>query len=108
MLEWAKQGVACGAGEILITSVDKEGTRKGFDVALVQAVTNAVSVPVIASGGMGTCDDLKEVAHVGGADAVAMADILHYKRIPLKEIRKFSGLHGIKVRSHEHEGSCCC
>ena len=81
VVEWAKRAVDLGAGEILLTSVDQEGTRKGFDIELTRAVSDAVRVPVIASGGMGTLEHLVEVVHDGHADAVAMADVLHYKRL---------------------------
>lgn len=87
-VEWAKRAVDLGAGEILLTSVDREGTRRGFDIALTRAVSDAVRVPVIASGGMGTLDHLVEVVREGHADAVAMADCLHYKRLSLPDIRK--------------------
>jgi cyclase len=100
VLEWAKRGVDLGAGEILLTSVDREGTRKGFDTALVRAVTSIVSVPVIASGGMGKPSDLLDVVLEGGADAVAMADILHYKRSHLGEIRSVAKLAGLGVRNY--------
>jgi len=98
VLEWAKQGVQLGAGEILLTSVDQEGTRSGFDCELVRAVSDAVSVPVIASGGMGGAPHLVEVVKQGHADAVAMADILHYNRAPLSEIRAAALAAGIDVR----------
>jgi cyclase len=101
VIEWAKQGVAMGAGEILLTSVDREGTRKGFDIALVKAVTAEVSVPVIASGGMGKPEDLLEVFCESGADAVAMADILHYKRAEIGEIRAVAAAAGLGVRHYE-------
>lgn len=87
-VDWAKRGVGLGAGEVMVTSVDREGTRKGFDVELVRQVSEAVPVPVIASGGMGTIEHLLDVVLKGKADAVAMADVLHYKRMSLKEIRK--------------------
>ena len=87
VIEWAKQAVSMGAGEILLTSIDREGTRKGFDVALVKAVSTEVNVPVIASGGMGKPEDLLLVVNEGAADAVAMADILHYKRAEIADIR---------------------
>ena len=99
VVEWVKQGVACGAGEVLLTSVDREGTRKGFDVALVKAVTSVVSVPVIASGGMGTTNDMLDVVKAGGADAVAMADALHYERITVNEVRAAARKGGLKVRN---------
>ncbi len=102
VVEWVKRGVNMGAGEILITSVDREGTRKGFDVALVKAVTSEVSVPVIASGGMGSPHDLLAVVNEGGADAVAMADILHYKRAEIGEIRLMAKEAGLGVRHYEY------
>ena len=97
-IEWAKRGVELGAGEILLTSVDREGTRKGFDVALTRAVSSAVPVPVIASGGMGKPEDLVAVVRDGGADAIAMADILHYARVPFPDIRAAAVSSGIAVR----------
>lgn len=100
VIEWVKRGVGMGAGEVLLTSVDREGTRKGFDVALVKAVTAEVSVPVIASGGMGTPDDLLEVVRIGGADAVAMADILHYKRAEIGTLRSLARAAGFGVRDY--------
>lgn len=100
VIEWVKRGVGMGAGEVLLTSVDREGTRKGFDVALVKAVTAEVSVPVIASGGMGTPDDLLEVVRIGGADAVAMADILHYKRAEIGTLRSLAKAAGFGVRDY--------
>jgi cyclase len=99
VVEWAKRAVDLGAGEILLTSVDREGTRKGFDIELTRAVSDAVSVPVIASGGMGTSAHLIEVVQDGHADAVAMADILHYKRSPLADIRSAARAAGIAVRA---------
>ncbi len=80
-------GRGLGAGEILLTSVDREGTRKGFDVPMIRAVTQEVGVPVIASGGMGKPEDLIDAVRKGGADAVAMADILHYGRATIGDIR---------------------
>jgi len=100
VVDWAKQAAALGAGEILLTSVDREGTRKGFDLALVQAVTESVNIPVIASGGMGKPQDAVEVVR-RGADAVAMADILHFKRASLADIRTEASAGGIRVRPYE-------
>jgi len=100
VVEWARRGVELGAGEILLTSVDREGTRKGFDLDLVRAVSGAVDVPVIASGGMGSEPDLVAVVREGGADAVAMADILHYDRMPLPKIRDAARAAGLHVRRH--------
>ena len=98
VIEWVKRGVAMGAGEVLLTSVDREGTRKGFDIALVRAVTGEVAVPVIASGGMGKPEDLQEVVRDGGADAVAMADILHFQRATIGDIRDTARGAGLHVR----------
>lgn len=98
VIAWVKRGVELGAGEILVTSVDQEGTRKGFDVALVRQVSEAVPVPVIASGGMGTIDHFVQVATEGLADAVSMADVLHYKRMSLSEIRAAALNAGLAVR----------
>lgn len=102
VVEWVKQGVDLGAGEILLTSVDREGTRKGFDVDLVRAVTRQVAVPVIASGGMGKPDDLVDVIRRGEADAVAMADILHYGRATVGDIRRTAQAADIEVRNYEY------
>jgi len=101
VIEWVKKGVALGAGEILLTSVDREGTKKGFDTRLVRAVTDMVSVPVIASGGMGEPAHLADAVRQGGADAVAMADILHYQRATIEDIRAAAVAAGIDVRKHE-------
>ena len=92
--------MALGAGEILLTSIDREGTRKGFDCSLVKAVTAAVSVPVIASGGMGEPSDLVKVVRAGGADAVAMADILHYKRATIGDVRAVATQAELSVRDY--------
>lgn len=87
VLDWVQQGVELGAGEILLTSVDQEGTRRGFDVDLVRRVSTLVDVPVIASGGMGSIEHLQAVIQSGCADAVAMADVLHYNRLNLSDMR---------------------
>ena len=101
VIEWVKHGVEMGAGEILLTSVDKEGTRKGFDIALVKAVSAEVDVPIIASGGMGKPEDLLMVVNEGSADAVAMADILHYNRAKIGDIRALAEAAGLGVRHYE-------
>lgn len=99
VVEWAKKGVELGAGEILVTSIDNEGTRKGFDVELVRAVSDSVDVPVIACGGMGNIEHLVDVVKNGKADAVAMADILHYDRQSLNEIRQAAIKEGLTLRN---------
>ena len=99
VVEWAREAQRLGAGEILLTSVDQEGTRKGFDVELTRAVVDATTIPVIASGGMGAIEHLLEVTTRGGADAVAIADALHYGRIPLAEMRRRAREGGLTVRA---------
>jgi imidazole glycerol-phosphate synthase subunit HisF len=99
VVNWAIEGVALGAGEILLTSIDREGTRKGFDCDLVRCVAEAVPIPVIASGGMGSTEHLVSVIQQGKADAVAMADVLHYDRITMDEIRRGAMTAGIRVRA---------
>jgi len=98
VIEWIKKGISLGAGEILLTSIDREGTRKGFDIDLVKAITNEVSVPVIASGGMGKPEDIIDVVKQGKSSAVAMADILHYQRYSLDDIRNVAQDAGLSVR----------
>ena len=98
VLQWAQQAAALGAGEILVTSVDQEGTRKGFDIELMREISDRVPVPVIASGGMGSAADLVDVVRDGHADAVAMADILHHKRATISEVKSAARAAGIEVR----------
>lgn len=98
VVAWARRGEELGAGEILLTSVDCEGTRRGFDVELTRAVATSVGIPVIASGGMGTVQHLIQVVQEGAADAVAMADILHHRRASLGEIRTGALEGGLRVR----------
>ncbi len=98
VLDWARRGEQLGAGEILVTSVDKEGTRKGMDYELIQAVTGTVRLPVIASGGVGNPADAVRSVTDGGVDAVAMADILHYRRYSLSAVRTAAIDAGIHVR----------
>jgi imidazole glycerol-phosphate synthase subunit HisF len=102
VVDWVKKGVDLGAGEVLLTSIDREGTRKGFDIPLVQAVTQEVSVPVIASGGMGKPEDLIDAVAKGEVDAVAMADILHYNRATLGDVRSVAISANIEVRAFEY------
>jgi len=99
VIEWAKRGTEIGAGEILLTSIDREGTRKGFDLKLLKAVSDAVTVPVIASGGMGSMKHFAEAVHVGRADAIAMADIIHYERMQLSEIKNTAAKMNLNVRT---------
>ncbi len=103
VIKWAKEGVERGAGEILLTSIDNEGTEKGFDHDLVSEVSSAVNVPVIASGGFGKISDFINVAKTGGADAVAIARSLHYKKISIRDIKNVAIEHGINVRMERKE-----
>ena len=97
-LAWAKEVVALGAGEILLTSMDRDGTRQGFDLALTRAVSDAVSVPVIASGGVGTLEHLAEGVSVGGADAVLAASIFHFGEYSIAQAKALMRERGIEVR----------
>jgi cyclase len=101
VVDWVKRGVALGAGEVLLTSVDREGTRKGFDINLIKAVSCEINVPIITSGGMGNPKDLLPAINEGCADAIAMADILHYGRAQISDIRKIAKIAGFGVRSYE-------
>jgi len=98
VVEWAMRGVELGAGEILLTAVDREGTRSGFDLDLLRQVSTRVPVPVIASGGMGTVDHFIAAAKEGQADAVGMADVLHYGRLTIPQIRGAALEAGLPVR----------
>ncbi|HUG23216.1 imidazole glycerol phosphate synthase subunit HisF [Piscinibacter sp.] len=95
---WAREMTACGAGEILLTSMDRDGTKSGFDLELTRAVSDAVSVPVIASGGVGTLEHLAEGIQIGGADAVLAASIFHYGEHTVGEAKALMASRGIPVR----------
>jgi cyclase len=103
VIDWAVKGVQLGAGEILLTSVDHEGTRLGFDLDLVRSVSSVVPVPVIASGGMGKFSDFRDVVWTGGASAVAIADMLHYKRCEVNDVREYASTVNIKVRKSPND-----
>ena len=98
VVKWVKEGESRGAGEILLTSVDREGTAKGFDIDLIQAVTDSVNVPVIASGGMGKLEDIDEIERETNADGIAMAHVLHYGHLTVSEIRQHCFNKNIPVR----------
>jgi len=97
-VEWARRVTALGAGEILLTSMDRDGARSGFDLALTRAVVDAVDVPVIASGGVGTLQHLVDGIVVGGADAVLAASIFHYGEYTISEAKRVMAQAGIEVR----------
>ena len=97
-VEWARRVSALGAGEILLTSMDRDGTKTGFDLALTRAVADAVPVPVIASGGVGSLAHLSEGIRLGGADAVLAASIFHYGEFSVREAKALLARDGIPVR----------
>jgi imidazole glycerol-phosphate synthase subunit HisF len=97
-ITWAKQGVSLGAGEILLTSVDRDGTQKGFDVPLTAAISRAVTVPVIASGGAKLPTHFVEIFTQGAADAALAASIFHDGIQPIRELKKFLASNGVEVR----------
>ena len=98
VIEWAKKMAHLGAGEILLTSMDRDGTQSGFDLALTRAVSNAISIPVIASGGVGGLQDLADGVKEGKADAVLAASIFHYGQHTVQEAKRFMADQGIPMR----------
>ncbi|TXI19368.1 MAG: imidazole glycerol phosphate synthase subunit HisF [Nitrosomonas sp.] len=97
-IEWAKKMQSLGAGEILLTSMDRDGTRNGFDIALTRAVSDAIDIPVIASGGVGNLDHLVAGILQGHADAVLAASIFHYGEFTVQQAKQYMAQHGIEVR----------
>ena len=98
VLQWARRMADYGAGEILLTSMDKDGTKSGFDLELTRAVSDAISVPVIASGGVGNLDHLADGVQQGGADAVLAASIFHYGEYTVLQAKQHMAARGISVR----------
>ncbi len=97
-VDWARRMQVSGAGEILLTSMDRDGQKTGFDLALTRAVTDALEIPVIASGGAGTLQHLVEAVKKGGADAVLAASIFHFGEFTVQQAKKFMAAQGIEVR----------
>ena len=97
-VEWAKTAVSLGAGELLVTSMDCDGTKAGYDLELTAAIANAVSVPVIASGGAGTMEHFKDALTVGCADAALAASLFHYHEIDIPDLKAYLKNEGISVR----------
>lgn len=95
---WAKKAEALGAGEILLTSMDFDGTKKGYDLALTKAVTSAINIPVIASGGAGKKNDFFTVVSEAGADAALAASLFHYQELSIKEVKRYLQGKGVMVR----------
>lgn len=98
VLKWVKQAVSLGAGEILLTSMDADGTKNGYDIPLTRAVSEAVNVPVIASGGAGTLEHFYDVLTLGKADAVLAASVFHYKEFTIREVKEYLRNKGLEVR----------
>ncbi|MCR5584587.1 MAG: imidazole glycerol phosphate synthase subunit HisF [Lachnospiraceae bacterium] len=97
-VEWAKKACDLGAGEILLTSMDADGTKNGYDIELTKAISSLVNVPIIASGGAGKCEHFSEVLTEGGADAALAATLFHYKELEISEVKRFLKDKGISVR----------
>ena len=97
-VEWAKKVESLGAGEILLTSMDGDGTKAGYDLELTRAIADSVSIPVIASGGAGTLEHFKEALTDGGADAALAASLFHYKELEIKDVKEYLRNEGISVR----------
>ncbi|MDR1906221.1 MAG: imidazole glycerol phosphate synthase subunit HisF [Clostridiales bacterium] len=97
-VEWIKKGVDLGAGEVVINAIDADGTREGYDIRLMRLIADAVRVPVVASGGAGTPEHIREVLTDGGADAALISSMIHYKNYTIKQIKEYLSLSGVKVR----------
>jgi cyclase len=97
-VEWARKMVGLGAGELLVTSMDRDGTKIGFNLGLNKAISDAVDVPIIASGGVGNLQHLVDGVKIGGADAVLAASIFHYGEYTVREAKEYMRDHGIEVR----------
>jgi cyclase len=97
-VEWAKKMQQLGAGEILLTSMDRDGQKNGFDLALTRAVADALEIPVIASGGVGNLQHLADGVKLGGADAVLAASIFHFGEYTVRQAKEFMAQQGIEVR----------
>ena len=97
-VEWAQKGVSLGAGEILLTSMDADGTKAGYDLELTRAIADAVNVPVIASGGAGTMEHFYEALTVGGAEAALAASLFHFKEIGIPELKAYLQNKGVPMR----------
>jgi len=97
-IEWVKKAESLGAGEILLTSMDADGTKEGYDIALTNAVSSAVNIPVIASGGCGKIEDFFEVFDKSGADAALAASIFHFRELSVREVKEYLKKKGVSVR----------
>ena len=98
VLEWVEQAVEAGAGELLLTSMDADGTQNGFDLELTRAVAAAVNIPVIASGGAGRLEHFLEAVTIGQAEAALAASLFHYRELTIAAVKDYLASHGVPVR----------
>jgi cyclase len=96
--DWASQGVALGAGEIVLNSIDADGTKEGYDLRITRAIADAVEVPLVASGGAGEIEHLRQAVSEGGAEAALAASIFHFGTIRINEVKRYLAAHGVAVR----------
>lgn len=97
-IDWAEKAYRLGAGELLVTSMDKDGTKDGYDLALTREISKRVKIPVIASGGAGSLSHFKDALTVGGADAALAASLFHYKELEIREVKEYLRKEGVSVR----------
>ena len=97
-LEWARKAAALGAGELLVTSIDRDGTRLGYDIELLKGIASSVGIPVIASGGAGSLEDFFDVLTVAGCDAALAASIFHYGELSVRQVKEHLDAKGVVVR----------
>jgi imidazole glycerol-phosphate synthase subunit HisF len=96
--DWARQGVALGAGEIVLNSIDADGTKEGYDLRITRAIADAVEVPLVASGGAGEIEHLRQAVVEGGAEAALAASVFHFGTIRINEVKRYLAAHGVAVR----------
>ena len=101
-VEWALRAVELGAGEILLTSMDADGTKAGYDLELTRTIADAVNVPVIASGGAGRLEDFRDAFIKGHAEAALAASLFHYKELTIAQVKEYLAKEGIAVRKWQH------
>ena len=102
-LEWAREAVERGAGELLVTSIDSDGTQAGYDVTLLAALAKHATVPLIASGGAGSLDDFRQALEEGRADAALAASVFHYGTYTVGEVKRYLAENGVAVRPYESD-----
>jgi len=97
-IEWAKEAERLGAGELLVTSIDRDGTKKGYDVGLLREITSSVNLPVVASGGAGKLEHFLEAFRYAGCDAALAASLFHYGELTVRQVKDYLGANGVVVR----------